>query len=55
MKKFFLKYILDYAFDCILKELQKLANRTDNGLDDDAVRIIRGSRNQILKSIRDKL
>lgn len=55
MKKFFINLVLESVFDALLMQLKVLAGRSDNELDDDAVRIIQKHKGIIIQGIRSKL
>ncbi len=55
MKKFLLNMVLEYAFDEIIKSLQKFAQRSSSKLDNKMVAVIRDSREEIISDVKARL
>lgn len=55
MKKLIISWVIDRAFDLILKELKILAGKTDTSIDDDMVRIIKSNRGEIIRGLKSRL
>ncbi len=52
MKAFLIKWLLEAAFDEILKALEKFAHRSSSKVDDKIVRLFKKERNEIIKEIK---
>jgi len=55
MKKFFLNMVLDYAFDEIIKSLQKFAQRSSSKIDNKMVTVIVDSKADIIADVKSRL
>ena len=52
MKKFMLNMVLDYAFDEIIKALQKIAQKSSSNIDNKMVKVIRDSKPEIINQVK---
>lgn len=55
MKKFLLNMVLDYAFDEIIKSLEKFAQRSSTKIDNKMIKLFRDSKDEIIKDVKARI